>query len=95
MHPDGVLLPVKILPNSKSDSFRGVYDHALKISVTAVAEHGKANKAVLAFLAKALRIAKSDLSIHAGESDCRKVIRVQGVTEAQMVARLTACGIQC
>lgn len=88
-HWAGVLLPVKVLPNSKTNSFRGLYDRALKISVTAVAENGKANKAVLAFLAKQLSISKSGLSIESGETDCRKTILLQGVTESELLGKLS------
>ncbi len=89
---DGVLLPLKVSPGSKQNSFRGVYDGAVKVSVTTVAEKGKANKAVLAFLAKQLSVAKSDLAIESGTTDSRKVIKVSGVSIEQLTARLSELG---
>ena len=51
---------------------------ALKVMVTAVAEDGKANAALIALLARYWRIAKRDLAIVAGTTDRRKIVRVPG-----------------
>lgn len=51
---------------------------ALKISVTAVPEDGKANDAVIKLLANAWHLAKSDISVVQGATDRNKVIHLRG-----------------
>lgn len=48
----------------------------LKVSVTAAAEGGKANAAVIKLLSKAWRLPKGAFSIAAGHTDRRKVLIV-------------------
>ena len=59
-----VLLRVRLNPSSSSCCFQGFWVDAnnekfVKISVNAVPEKGKANKELISFLAKNLKIAKS------------------------------------
>lgn len=51
---------------------------ALKIAVTAPPDKGKANAAVVALLAKTFGVAKSSVTVVAGETDRRKVLRIAG-----------------
>lgn len=84
MCPAGLLLPVKVLPGSKSNSFRGIHDGRLKVSVTAAPEKGKANKAVLQFLARKFHLAKNQLEVQSGLTDPNKTILIQGITEPEL-----------
>jgi len=60
----------------------------LVVSVTALAVEGKANRAMLAQLAEHLGVPRSSLHIVSGEKSRRKVVRVHGVGEAALWARL-------
>jgi hypothetical protein len=53
-HPDGSLITVWVVPGARRDEIVGYYAGALRVRITAVAEKGRANKALLAFLEKAL-----------------------------------------
>ena len=75
----GVELPVKASPGSRRNEIRGVVDGALKISVTAVAEKGKANIAIIKLLAKELRIAKSQIELASGATSSLKKFLVLGI----------------
>lgn len=59
------------------------------VSVTAPAVEGKANRAMLAQLAKHLGTSRSSLQIVSGEKSRRKVVRVHGLGEAEAWRRLT------
>lgn len=77
----GVLLRVRLTPNSSSCFIKGIFQNAdgldyLKIGVVSVPEKGKANKELIAFLAKKLGIAKSDFCIVSGETDRYKKILI-------------------
>jgi uncharacterized protein (TIGR00251 family) len=62
-------------------------DVFLKISVVSVPEKGKANKELITFLAKKLKIAKSDFEIISGELDKWKKIRINAdkITETDFL----------
>jgi uncharacterized protein len=74
---------VRLTPRASANRLAGLVAEAdggvaLKIMVTAPAEDGKANDALIALLARIWRVAKSDLSIVAGASDRRKTVRLAG-----------------
>ena len=77
---DGVLIPVKVVPGASRDRIAGVLDGALKINVAAPPEKGKANKAVIALLARVLGTRKNQLAVVAGPTTARKTIAVEGVS---------------
>ncbi|MBQ8870630.1 MAG: DUF167 domain-containing protein [Alphaproteobacteria bacterium] len=77
----GYVLRVRLAPNSSCCKILGTTvdaneDVFLKISVVSVPEKGKANKELISFLAKKLKIAKSDFEIVSGELDKWKKIRI-------------------
>ena len=62
-HKKGIVIRVRVSPNSSSCSVNGIMTAAdgakmLKISVNAVPEKGKANKELIEFIAKRVRLPK-------------------------------------
>lgn len=79
----GVLLRVRICPNSSCCRITGIFTSPeggdfLKISVISVPEKGKANKELVSWLAKRLNIAKSDIQLVSGKFDKYKKIQLDG-----------------
>ncbi len=62
---------------------------AVEIVVAAMAEDGKANKAILEYLAKSLGLKKSALSIRTGSSARLKLIEIEG-DSAALQAKINA-----
>ena len=89
-HPEGVILPVRAQPGARSSGLRGVQDAALKVAVTQIAEKGKANKALVAVLCKALQLRKSQVELIAGETASHKRFLVREVTVAELRERIEA-----
>jgi uncharacterized protein len=75
-------LQIKVIPSSSRDSFAGWLDDTLKIKVKAPPENGRANKAVIRFLEKALSLAKGSASITAGHTSARKTVIINDENEA-------------
>jgi len=79
---DGLMLTVRVTPKASRNAIQGVMatpdGFALKVAVTAPPDKGKATAAVTALLAKAFSTAKSNVVLMAGETDRRKVFRVDG-----------------
>jgi len=84
----GSRLEVKVSPGARADAIGGVHDGRLRVRVTAAPERGKANRAVLALLAKTLGVSRSRLAVVAGETDAHKSIRIEGLAPAAVRARL-------
>ena len=87
---EGVVLPVKAQPGSGKNELRGVQDGALKVCVTQVPEKGKANKAIIEYLAKALKIRKSQISLLSGELSSQKKFLVADIDETELREKIAA-----
>ena len=84
--PQGLRVSVRLTPKASRERVEGLAAEAdggvaLKVSVTAVPEDGKANAALVKLLAKAWRVPKSSLDIVQGATDRRKVILITGDAE--------------
>ncbi|MCP4315041.1 MAG: DUF167 domain-containing protein [Hyphomicrobiales bacterium] len=83
MVPEGLQLFVKLTPGSGRDDIDGVEEGAdervyLKARVRAVPDKGKANKALIALLAKRCGIPKSRIKIKSGETNRLKTLLLEG-----------------
>lgn len=79
---NGLIIRLKIIPNSSKNELIWEND-SLKIKITAQPIENKANKALIAFLAKALKIAKSNIQIIKGELNKEKTLLIMGMAEEQ------------
>lgn len=89
-HQAGVVLPVRALPGAKKNEIRGEQDGALKVSVTAAPEDGKANKAILELLAKQLKLRKSQLELLSGQTSRQKRVLIGGIELDDLQEKLAA-----
>ena len=69
-------LTLHIQPGAKKTEVAGLHGDALKIRLAAPPVDGKANAALLAFVAERLGIAKSSVSLKSGQTSRRKVLEV-------------------
>ncbi len=74
--PDGWLLSVYAQPGARRCEVAGQHGDALKVRVTAPPVEGRANVALEQFLAHALGIPKSAVSVVKGASSRRKTVLV-------------------
>lgn len=76
----GLIVRLKIVPNSSKNEIIFEND-GLKIKITAQPIENKANKALIEFFAKKLRIAKSNIQIIKGELNKEKTLLIQEIDE--------------
>jgi uncharacterized protein len=88
--PLGATFAVKVHPRARKNAISGELGDALKVSLTSPPIDGRANEACIEFLAKLLNVARSSVTIAAGETSRRKVIRVAGLTAVVVEQRLRA-----
>ena len=84
---DGATFSVRVQPRAKRNAVAGEMGGALKLALTAPPVEGKANEACIAFLAELLDVSRSSITIAAGETSRNKLIRIRGLTAAQVEAR--------
>lgn len=83
-------LSVKVVPGSSRDRIAGKYGDGIKVQVSAAPEKGKANAAVIEVLAAALGIKPARIEITSGHTQPRKTVRVIGLEQAELEAKLSA-----
>jgi hypothetical protein len=72
----GCVLDLSVQPNAKKTQPDGLHDGALRVRLAAPPVDGKANAALLAWLAAELRCPKRDLALLRGESGRRKQVQL-------------------
>jgi uncharacterized protein (TIGR00251 family) len=85
---DGCTLSVRVHPGARKNGVTGVHADALKIALTAPPADGKANEALIAFVADALRVPRARIVIVSGLTSRAKMIRITGKSAAEVAAAL-------
>jgi len=83
-----ITLKLKVVPSSSKDSIEGWLDDRLKIKVMAPPEKGKANKAVLKLLQKALSLDKASIRLESGTTSSLKTIVIDCTDSAIMLEKI-------
>ena len=86
---DGVLLSIYVQPRSSSNKIAGQHGDALKICITTPHIEGKANKAVIAFLAKFFGLPKSSVTLQSGKKNRTKSIKLAGISCSEVEKKLS------
>lgn len=73
---DGVLLQLSVMPNARRTQVDGLHDGALRVRLAAPPTDGRANEALVAWLAKSLGVPRRDVEVLRGESSRRKQVAV-------------------
>ena len=84
----GTILRVRAVPRASRNEIAGVQDDALRVRLQAPPVDGKANKALLRFLADTLDVPPTSLALLAGETGRHKRVFIPGLTEGQVRDRL-------
>jgi uncharacterized protein (TIGR00251 family) len=82
---DATLLSVAVIPNAKRTEAAGLHDGALRVRLAAPAIDGRANEALIAWLAKQLGVPRRDVVLRHGASVRRK--RLEIALDAQRIVR--------
>jgi uncharacterized protein (TIGR00251 family) len=86
--PEGVELPVKVVPGSSRCGVAGVWDGALRLAVTAPPEGGRANRQVVRLLANVAGVRRADVEIVSGATRPLKRVLLRGAQQQALLASL-------
>jgi len=84
------VIKVKVLPRSSRTEIAGRENDVYRVKLTAPPVEGRANKALIAFLAEKLGVPKRDIEIVSGKTGRLKTIRIRGLTAVEIAQALEA-----
>ena len=79
---------LKVVPGASKSDLAGKHGDAIKVRLSAPPVDGKANAALVVFLAAKLGVAKSAVRVIAGDTSRLKLVEVDGIESAELVRRL-------
>lgn len=89
-HSEGCVLPIRAAPGARRAGIFGEQAGALKVAVTAPAEEGRANRALLQLLRKELGLKRSQLELLSGETSRDKRVLVRGMRPRDLLRLLVS-----
>ena len=93
---EGVTLAVRAQPGAKKTLITGTYGEGaaaqLKISVHAPPVEGRANEALIAFLADSFSLPRKSITLVSGDTNRSKVFLLKGINLAQAKSALKSLG---
>lgn len=78
------LLPVRVQPGASRNGIKRAADGRFRISVTAKAQDGEANQALVGFVAALLGCPRSHVAIVAGEHARDKILSIKGFHQGEV-----------
>ncbi len=82
------LLNLHVQPKASANRMVGIHDNRLKLALTAAPVDGKANSAVIAFLASFLGLKKKDIEIRHGMHSRRKAVLLDCPDSGEIRAKI-------
>jgi len=82
--PEGIVFKVVVQPRGAANEIVGLQGDALKIKLTAPPVDGAANKMCVQFLAKSLKVPKSDVIIVQGQRSRAKKVLVRSIPRTRI-----------
>jgi len=80
----GAQFALRVQPRASRNAIAGVLGEAVKLAITAPPVDGKANQAVVEYLAELFQVSKSSIVIVSGETGRNKRIAVRGLNADQV-----------
>jgi uncharacterized protein (TIGR00251 family) len=87
---DGAHIVVRLQPRARANEIVGEREGALLVRVTAAPVSGRANEALCRLIAKRLHVPSRRVAVIRGAGARQKVLRVEGLTLAEVRAALEA-----
>jgi uncharacterized protein (TIGR00251 family) len=85
---DTCFIGIKLKPGAGREKIVSIDEREVCISVTAPPLEGKANKALIKFLAQMLDVPKSALEIKRGETSRIKLVEIAGMTKEEAMRKI-------
>ena len=80
----GAQFTLRVQPRARRNAIVGLIGDAVKLAITAPPVDGKANQAVIEYLAKLFDVPRSSITIVSGETGRNKLIAIRGLSAEQV-----------
>jgi len=87
-------LRVHVVPNANSNCVVGEHGGAIKIKLRAPAVEGKANAALVRFLAEEMKLPRRAIVLQSGQRSRDKLLRIDGLSEEEVRRRWRAVSLE-
>lgn len=84
----GTIINVRLIPRASTNKVVGILDDAIKIRLQAPPVEGKANKALIKFLAKLLKVPASHIELISGETNRNKRVLIYETTKDYVTEKM-------
>jgi uncharacterized protein (TIGR00251 family) len=81
-------ISLRVYPNAPKNEVTGFTDELLRVRIAAPPVKGKANRELLSFLRRFLKLGPEAIAITRGHTSRNKTIRVTGLTQEELVERI-------
>ena len=88
----GCVVNVRVIPRASKNQIQGVLGDTLKIRLQAPPVDGKANEALVRFLAETLKLPARNISLLSGKTGRNKRVLLGGLDEVEARGRLKITG---
>ena len=85
-----MIVAVRVIPRSAKSSISGKRGDALLVRLAAPPVDGAANDALVELFARTLERPRRDITIVSGQKSRDKRVRIEGLSDAELAARLSA-----
>ncbi|MBN2374280.1 YggU family protein [bacterium] len=86
--PDGVVLNIRVIPNSSKNMICGPQGDCIRIKIASAPVRGKANEECVKLLANLFDIKKSRVILLRGETARNKQVLLEGISKEDVIGRL-------
>ncbi len=93
-HKDGVTIECYVTPKAGRSRIKGERNGALAVALAAPPVEGRANEALIEFMAHILGIPKSHISILRGETGRTKLIFIKGLSKEKVRGVIGAVSLE-
>jgi uncharacterized protein len=87
-HAEGCILRVRAQPRARRAGIQGEHGGALKVAVTAPADRGQANRALIEVLREAFGLKGAQIELLSGQTSRDKRVLIRGTTPAELGAKI-------
>ncbi|MGI6487676.1 MAG: YggU family protein [Syntrophomonadaceae bacterium] len=84
----GIRFQVRVLPRSSRNEIVGEMQGALKVKLTAPPVEGKANKALISFLADVTGVPRRQITILKGDTARNKLVEITGMSKSEFMSKV-------
>ena len=84
-----MLVRIKVNPRSSRDEITDLQSDRVRVKLTAPPVEGEANRALIQFVARSVRVPRRDIEIVSGQKSRKKTVRIRGRKLSEVIKHLT------